>query len=76
MQPRSLAPTRTGSTGRTVATGVKGLDEADIRNASVDPAQLEALGALAASEDAARQQASDNALRESKVGYLKPGKGS
>lgn len=75
VQTRSLVPTRTGSTGRTVATGVKGLDEADIRNASVDPAQLEALGALAASDDEARQQAAANALRETQLGYLKPGKG-
>ena len=31
---------RTGSTGRTIATGVKGLDEGSIRNASIDREQL------------------------------------
>lgn len=75
-RPQSLTQMRTGSTGRTVATGVKGLDEADIRNASVDPVQLEKLGTLAASDDEARQQASANALQENQVAYLKPGKGS
>lgn len=75
-QPRSLSQMRTGSSGRTVTTGVKGLDEADIRNASVDAAQLEKLGTLAASEEEARQQAQANALKANKVTYLKPGKGS
>jgi hypothetical protein len=73
-KPQSLGPMRTGSTGLTVATGVKGLDEADIRNASVDHAQIEQLATLAASEDDARQQAAANALSESQVAYLKPGK--
>jgi hypothetical protein len=62
----TTAQLRTGSTGRTVATGVKGLDEADIRNAAMD--------ALAASEPEAREAAQGKGLKESKVTYLKPGK--
>ncbi len=65
------AALRTGSTGRTVATGVKGLDEADIRNASVDRAQLARLEQLGVGDDAAKQYASQNKLQESKVAYLK-----
>jgi hypothetical protein len=70
----STAAMRTGSTGRTVATGVKGLDEVDIRNASIDREQLNKLGELSVSPADARQQALQENLKESKVDYLKPGK--
>ena len=70
----STAAMRTGSTGRTVATGVKGLDEVDIRNASIDREQLNKLGELSVSAADARQQALQDNLKESKVDYLKPGK--
>ena len=69
------AALRTGSTGRTVATGVKGLDEVDIRNASVDRGQLAQLDQLGQSDEAAKQYASQNKLQESKVANLKAGKG-
>ena len=65
---------RTGSTGRTVATGVKGLDEVDIRNASIDKEQLARLGQLAVNSDDAHQSAIRDNLKEAKVDYLKPGK--
>ena len=68
------AALRTGSTGRTVATGVKGLDEADIRNASVDRAQLARLEQLGVGDDAAKQYGTQNNLQESKIAYLKAGK--
>ncbi len=68
---RSTAAFQTGSTARTVATGVKGLDEADIRNASPDRNQLALLDTLAASEAAARQKAVEAGLKETTVGYLK-----
>lgn len=71
---RSTAALRTGSTGRTVATGVKGLDEADIRSAALDHAQLARLEQLGVGDDAAKQYGSANKLKESKVAYLKPGK--
>ncbi len=70
--PASLL--RTGSSGRTVTTGVKGLDEENIRNASVDLQQVEALAALAATPDDARQKAATSKLAESQVDYLKKGK--
>ncbi len=72
----SAARMRTGSTGRTVATGIKGLEEADIRAASIDRAQLARLEALGATEAQARQAAADNKLTEHKVDYLKKGKAS
>lgn len=70
----NTAALRTGSTGRTVATGVKGLDDVDIRNASIDRDQLAQLGELAVSSDDARQRAIQDNLKEAKVDYLKPGK--
>ena len=66
---------RTNSSGRTVTTGVKGLDEENIRNASVDPAQVQSLAALATTADDARAMASESKLAENKVEYLKKGKG-
>ncbi len=65
---------RTNSSSRTVTTGVKGLDEENIRNASIDPAQVEALAALATTPDEARAMAADSKLAENKVDYLKKGK--
>ena len=70
----STAAMRTGSTGRTVATGVKGLDEVDIRGASIDRAQLAQLERLAVSGADARRHAVQNNLKETTVDYLKPGK--
>jgi Bacterial SH3 domain len=73
---RSAGPAalRTGSTGRTVATGVKGLDEGTIRAASVDRAQLARLNEMGASEADGRALAASNKLGEAKIAYLKPGK--
>ncbi len=71
---KSTARLRTGSTGRTVATGVKGLEEADIRAAAIDREQLARLEALGANEAQARQAAADYKLTEPKVDYLKKGK--
>lgn len=65
---------RTGTTARTVTTGVKGLDEGSIRNAAVDQAQLAKLNAMGASEADARGLAVQNKLTEGNVAYLKPGK--
>ena len=65
---------RTGTTARTVATGVKGLDEVAIRNAAVNPVELAKLNTLGATEADARGLAAQNRLKESNVAYLKPGK--
>ena len=70
----STAALRTGSTGRTIATGVKGLDEGSIRNAAIDREQLAKLEALGASESEARALATQNNLKESQIANLKPGK--
>jgi hypothetical protein len=70
----STAALRTGSTGRTIATGVKGLDEGSIRNAAIDREQLARLEALGASESEARTLAAQNQLTENQVANLKPGK--
>lgn len=66
---------RTGSSGRTVTTGVKGLDEDDIRNASPDAAQVAQLSSLAVSPAEARDNAARNNLREQNVAYLGKSKG-
>jgi hypothetical protein len=70
----STATLRTGSTGRTLTTGVKGLDEGSIRNAAIDREQLARLEAMGASESEARALAAQNSLKESQVTALKPGK--
>lgn len=70
----STAALRTGSTGRTIATGVKGLDEGAIRNAAIDREQLARLDKLGASEADARGHAAQANLKESQIANLKPGK--
>lgn len=70
----STAALRTGSTGRTIATGIKGLDEGSIRDAAIDQAQLARLEALGASESEARALAAQGGLQENQVAALKPGK--
>lgn len=71
---RPVAQLRTGSSGRTVTTGVKGLDDEDIGKAQFDPEQLARLSALALPESAARDAAARKRLTENKLNYLKPGK--
>lgn len=73
-RPAGSAGMRTGTTARTVATGVKGLDEVAIRNASVNPVELAKLNTMGATEADARNLAVQNKLKESNVAYLKPGK--
>jgi hypothetical protein len=61
---------RTGSSGKTVATGIKGVDEEDIRNASPNPAEVAALASLAVPANEAVASAKAAGLRETKVDYL------
>lgn len=71
---RSTSPLsllRTGSTGRTVTTGIKGLGEEDIRQASANYAQLDQLGSFAVAPAASRAHAQANQLKENDVAYLK-----
>jgi len=65
---------RTGSSGTTVTTGVKGLTEEDLRNAQPDRGQLAALSAQAVSPGVASAQAAANGLKPNQVAYLKAGK--
>lgn len=66
-----LSLLRTGSSGQTVTTGIKGLGEEDIRAASADYAQLDQLGKLAVGAAETRANAQQNQLKENNVAYLK-----
>lgn len=62
---------RTGSTGQTVTTGVRGLDKEQIQNAKPNPAELQKLAGFAASKpDAQRFAAGNPALKQQDVDYL------
>lgn len=64
---------RTGSSGKTVTTGVKGMDEEDIRNATIDIVELQELHGLAVPPLEATAHAQQSGLKEYKVEYLKEG---
>lgn len=66
-----LSMLRTGSSGRTVTTGIKGLGEEDIRAASANYAQLDQLGKFAVGAAETRANAQKNQLKENDVAYLK-----
>ncbi len=72
LSPASLL--HTGSSGKTVTTGIKGLDEADIRNASANPQQVEQLDTLAVDAAEASAHAASSGLKEQTVEYLKKGR--
>ncbi|HEY7806957.1 MAG TPA: SH3 domain-containing protein [Croceibacterium sp.] len=61
---------RTGSSGKTVTTGIKGLGEEDLQKAVPDPAQLAKLVALAVPAAEASSNASASGLVEHPVDYL------
>lgn len=63
----------TGSSGKTVTTGVKGIGEEDIRNASPNPAQVAALATLAVDPAEATAKARQSGLKENTVAYLDKG---
>ena len=64
----------TGSTGRTVTTGVKGLDESDIRNSTPNREQVAVLDSLADGASDASAHAVSSGLREQNVEYLNKGR--
>ena len=66
---------RTGSSGRTVTTGVKGMDEQDIRNATPNYGELTRLEVLGVEADEARADAAKRPLIARKVDYLSKGRG-
>lgn len=62
---------RTGSSGTTVTTGVRGLDKEQIQNAKPDPEELKKLAGFAATRgDAERFAAESPQLRNQKIEYL------
>jgi len=65
---------RTGSSGKTVTTGVKGLGEENLRNASVDLAELDKLAGLSVDPAQATALAGKDGLKENRLEYL--GKGA
>lgn len=69
---------QTNSTKQTATTGIKGvndIDEATIRNASVNYAELDRLETIDVTADQARSYATKNKLKEQQLAYLKKGKG-
>ena len=60
----------TGSSGKTVTTGVKGLDESNIRGSTPDEAQVAQLEALAVDPAEAASHAASSGLKEQSVSYL------
>lgn len=72
ISPTSLL--RTGSSGKTVTTGVKGMDEEDIRNAAINYEELGKLNELGTDPADASADAKEKMLKESTVASLKKGK--
>jgi len=70
----SAALLRTGSSGKTVTTGIKGMGEEDIHGATVNFAELDELSTLAVDQAAATASAQKKGLKESQVEYLPKGK--
>lgn len=65
---------RTGSSGRTVTTGVRGLDKEDIKNAKPNPEELKKLAGFAASKgDAEKFAVGSPQLKGQRIDYLPAG---
>lgn len=69
----ALNVARTGTSGRQVTTGVRGLDAEQLANAKPNAAELKKLQGYAASRDAAAQFAGQGELQAQKVAYPKEG---
>lgn len=67
-----LSTGRSGSSGVTVATGIRGLDAADMTNARPDHEAVERLAAFRADPDEARRFAGAAALTGHELAYLGP----
>jgi hypothetical protein len=62
---------RTGSSGTTVTTGVRGLDKEQIQNAKPNPEEVKKLAVFAATKaDAERMAADKPQLKNQKIDYL------
>lgn len=64
---------RTGSSGNTVSTGVKGLSEEQLKNAKPDPEEAARLNTFMESDADARSYAKQAKLMAHHVDYLAPG---
>ncbi|MFA7097282.1 MAG: SH3 domain-containing protein [Gammaproteobacteria bacterium] len=71
-----LNAARTGSSGVTVTTGVRGLSEEELRDAQPDPAELEKVERMAVAPQEARQFAADAKLKAAPLAYLPAPAGS
>jgi hypothetical protein len=67
-----LSVARTGSSGNTVSTGVRGLSEEDLKNTRPNPEELQKMERLAASPQDARSFAAGAKLGSRQVDYLAP----
>lgn len=63
---------RSGSSGNTVSTGVRGLSEEDLKNTHPNPEELQKMERLAASAQDARSFAGSAKLNSRQVDYLAP----
>lgn len=63
---------RAGSRGVTVATGVRGLSEEDLKNARANPRELEKLQRYAVDKSQAEKFARDAKLKTQQMDYLPP----
>lgn len=61
---------RSGSSGVTAATGVRGLDSADVVNAQPNPGAVSRLDSLTVSRDESRRFAAAEKLSARSIGYL------
>lgn len=61
---------RTGSSGHSVSTGVKGLSEEDLTGAAANPEQVKKLATYAAAKNDATESAQAAGLRATQVAYL------
>jgi hypothetical protein len=61
----------TGSSAKTVTTGVKGMTAEDIKNAAPNYAELELMGRLGVPADQATANAKQSGLAEHQIAYLK-----
>lgn len=71
---RFLSTGRSGSSGVTVATGIRGLDSADVANATPDHAAVKKLDRFKVSAASAKAFALNANLRSHDVRYVKEGK--
>ena len=63
---------RSGSSGVTVATGVRGLDSADMTNAVPDPKAVDGMDKVAVSAADARKFAAQAKLTSHSIAYIPP----